>query len=299
MIVVFGSVAIDLVTNVDRLPKPGETVLCGGYVLVPGSKGGNQAVAAARAGAKVAHIGTCGKDEFATLAKSTLLSSGVDLSHHRTGNAPTCVCLITVDRKAENSIVVASGANMETTVDQLEECRFGAGDTVILQREIRDEETFAAVALAKQRGARVVLNVAPASPVPAEILKMLDILIVNEHEAAIVAEAAGIDSADLDVAARELNRIFGCATVVTLGPQGAIGWNAHERYAVEAPTVEAVDTTAAGDSFIGAFAAALDLGMSFAVALQRGVIAGSLCCTKAGAQPSIPYAKDIDLLVAA
>jgi len=297
MIVVFGSVAVDLVTNVSHIPRPGETLLCKGYVLVPGSKGANQAVAAARAGSKVAHVGTCGSDAFAPLATAIMRDSGVDLTHLRTIDGPTGICLVTVDSKAENTVIAASGANLATRLDQLERCAFGAGDTLILQREIPDEETFAAVTLAKARGARVVLNVAPAGPVPVAILAALDVLIVNEHEAMVVADAAGLAPSDPEDAVRRISRDHGCAAIVTLGSKGAIAWRDGERLVVAAPRVDAVDTTGAGDTFTGAFTAALDQGMAFATALHRGVVAGSLCCTKAGAQSSIPWAADIDALI--
>lgn len=297
MIVVFGSVAVDVVTNVAHIPHPGETVLCEGYALIPGSKGGNQALAAVRAGSKVSHVGTCGNDSFAPLATSIMRESGVDLTHLRSIDKPTAICLISVDQNAENAIVVAAGANLETRLSQLEACPFGAGDTLVLQREIPDSETFGAIILAKARGARVILNVAPAGPVPAEALKALDILIVNEHEAAVVARAAGLSISDPEDAIRQISQKHGCSAIVTLGPEGAVGWHDGKRYAAAAPKVQAVDTTAAGDSFTGAFAAALDQGLSFETALRRGVVAGSLCCTKAGAQPSIPWAKDIDALI--
>jgi ribokinase len=294
MIIVFGSVGADLVTNVSHIPHPGETVLCEGYIVVPGSKGGNQAVAAARAGSPVQHVGSCGDDGFAPLALSIMKEAGVDLTHVATISRPTAVALITVDEKAENAIVVASGANRATHIGQLEACPFGAGDTLVLQREIPDEATFAAVALAKSRGARVILNVAPAGPVPAETLRLLDVLVVNEHEALVVGKAVGLFGDDPEETVQEINKRFGCAAIVTLGAAGAVGWTDGVRRAVPALKVTPVDTTAAGDAFTGAFAAALDQGMGFTTALARGAAAGSLACTSLGAQPSIPTKAEID-----
>lgn len=294
MIIVFGSIGVDLVTNVSHIPHPGETVLCEGYFIVPGSKGANQAVAAARAGSNVLHVGSCGDDGFAALALSIMKEAGVDLSQVATIAKPTAVALITVDETAENAIVVASGANRATHVGQLERCNFGAGDTVVLQREVPDAETFAAVALAKARGARVILNVAPAGAIPPETLSLLDVLIVNEHEAVVVAAAVGIGTADPEDAVRQINERFGCAAIVTLGKDGAVGWIDRVRRAVPALAVVPVDTTAAGDAFTGAFAAALDQGMGFTTAMARGATAGSLACTRAGAQPSIPTKAEID-----
>ncbi len=297
MIVVFGSVAVDLVANVPRIPRPGETVLCDGYVAVPGSKGANQAVAAARAGSRVVHVATCGNDAFASVATGILRSSGVDLSHLKTIEGPTGICLVAVDPQAENTVIAASSANLATRLEQLERCAFGAGDTLTLQREIPDRETFGAVALAKSRGARVVLNSAPAGPVPEDMLADLDVLIVNEHEAMIAAEGAGLAPADPEDAVRRISERCGCAAIVTLGAAGAIAWHGGERHQVAAPRIVPVDTTGAGDTFVGAFVAALDQAMSFASAVQRGVAAGSLSCTRHGAQTSIPSKAEIDTLV--
>jgi ribokinase len=294
MIVVFGSVGVDIVTNVARIPRPGETMACDGYVVVPGTKGANQAVAAARAGSAVTHVATCGDDAFGHVAVSIMKESGVDLSHLAIIPKPTGVCLIVVDAQAENTVVAAAGANLETRLAQLSDCPFGAGDTVILQREIPDRDTYAAVALAKARGARVVFNVAPAGPVPAEVLRDVDVLIVNEHELLAVAEAVGIDGGDPKIASCQLSARFGCATIVTLGPLGALSWQDGTFAAIPAPAVIPRDTTAAGDSFTGAFAAALDQGMDFVTAVTRGVISGSISCTRAGAQPSIPTKAEID-----
>jgi ribokinase len=194
--------------------------------------------------------------------------------------------------------VVASGANRLTRVSQLEHYPFGAQDTLVLQREIPGRETFAAVALGKSRGARVILNAAPAGAVPAETLACLDILIVNEHEAKIVAQAVGLDSSEPEEAVRAVHERFGCTAIVTLGAKGAVGWIDGSRIAVPALEIEPIDTTAAGDSFTGAFAAALDQGMDFVSALQRGTVAGSLACTRMGAQPSIPTKAEIDAAMA-
>lgn len=299
MIVVFGSVAVDLVTNVARIPRPGETILCPGYRLIPGSKGGNQALAARRAGAPAALVATCGSDDMAPIATGILRDSGVDLTHVRSSKAATGLCLIAVDERGENSIVVAAGANLETNVGQLAAVRAGPGDTLVLQNEIPERETFQAIGFARSRGIRTVLNVAPAGPIPVETLRELDILIVNEHEALVVGDAIGLSSDDPEEVARQIHAEHGCTTIVTLGPKGATAFHAGERFAAAAPVVEVVDTTAAGDSFTGAFAAALDRGLPFETALRRGVAAGSLSCTRAGAQTSIPWAAEIDALIAA
>ncbi len=294
MIVIFGSLGVDLVTNVSHIPHPGETVLCEGYFMVPGGKGANQAVSAARAGSRTALIGSRGNDGFADLALSIMREAGVDVSAIRPVDKPTCVALITVDEKAENAIVVASGANQSTKVEQLEASALGKGDIVLLQREIRDSENFAAITLAKERGARVIFNVAPAGPVPEDVLRLIDDLVVNEHEALTVARAAGIATDDPEEAVRLINQRYGCAGIVTLGAEGVVGWIDGVRRSAPALKVVPVDTTAAGDSFTGAYAAALDQGFGFSMALARAAASGSLACTRPGAQPSIPTKAEID-----
>lgn len=294
MIVVFGSLGVDLVTNVSHIPHPGETVLCEGYFMVPGGKGANQAVSAARAGSKTAIIGSRGNDGFADLALSIMREAGVDVSGVVPVHKPTCVALITVDEKAENAIVVASGANQSTRAEQLEKSGLGKGDIVLLQREIRDSENFAAIRIAKERGARVVFNVAPAGPVPEDMLRLIDDLVVNEYEALTVAKAAGIETSDPEEAVMLINQRYGCAGIVTLGAEGVVGWIDGVRRTAPALQVTPVDTTAAGDSFTGAYAAALDQGFGFSLALARGAASGSLACTKPGAQSSIPAKAEID-----
>ena len=294
MIVVFGAIGVDIVAAVARIPKPGETVLSPRYEVVPGTKGANQSVAAARAGSKVRHVGTCGGDPFGVVALSLMQESNIDLTHVVVGSEPTGICLVTVDQHGENTVVAVGAANLATTAEQLAECQFGSGDFLLVQREIHDDETFAGVKLAKSRGATVIFNVAPAGPVPEEILGLVDALVVNEHELAAVAEAVDILTADLKEAARAISVRFGCSSIVTLGRDGAIAWSGGLFYEVSALRVTPVDTTAAGDSFTGAFAAALDQGMSFAAAMARGTAAGSISCTRPGAQPSIPTKLEID-----
>jgi len=293
MIVVFGSIALDLVTNVARIPRPGESLQCPEYALVPGSKGGNQAVAAARSGARVVHIGSVGRDPYAELATAILRSEGVDLSNLKLSERATGLCLVTVAADGENTVIVAAGANLDTSISQLEALDFGVGDTLVLQMEIALRDNFAAVALGRQRGARVVLNVAPAAPVPAETLAELDVLVVNEHEAMVVADALGLSVSRPEDAVRLIHETYDCSTIVTLGPKGALAWHGGRRLHVAAPEIKPVDTTAAGDTFTGAFAAALDAGQDFRSAMQRGVVAGSLACTTPGAQTSIPRLAEI------
>lgn len=295
MIIVFGSINIDLVTRAQRIPGPGETVLGGDYVAIPGGKGANQALAARRAGARVALVGAYGRDDFAEQALSLLKADGVDLSASVAASKATGAAFITVDPHGENAIVVASGANAEARASQLERVRLAAGDILLLQRETPIPEVEAAAVAARRAGAKVVLNAAPAGVLSVGLLSSLDYLVVNEHEVAVVGAALGFKGAP-DAVAEAIERQFGVAAIVTLGAAGAIAYVRGRRYEAPAPKVEVVDTTAAGDTFVGAFAAALDKSLPFEVALRRGLAAGSLACTKAGAQTSMPYAEAIDRL---
>jgi len=293
MIVVFGSINIDLVTRA-KIPAPGETTLGGDYVAVPGGKGANQALAARRAGAKVALVGACGADSFAGSALALINAEGVDLSATRTVGKPTGAAFIVVDPQGENAIVVAAGANAEARAEQLEGLPFGEGDLLLLQREVPEREVDAAALLAKKRGAQVMLNLAPAGAPSGALLGALDYLCVNEHEAATLGRELKVEASEPEAIGAEVARRFGFAVIVTLGPAGAVGFAGGERAFAAAPKVAVVDTTAAGDTFVGAFAAARDRGLSFAEAMKRGVVAGSLACAKAGAQTSMPTAAQIE-----
>jgi ribokinase len=293
MIVVFGSINIDLVTRA-KIPAPGETTLGGDYVAVPGGKGANQALAARRAGAKVALVGACGADSFAGAALALINAEGVDLGATRTVARPTGTAFIVVDPSGENAIVVAAGANAAASAEQLEGLPFGKGDLLLLQREVPEAEVEAAALLAKKRGAQVMLNLAPAGVPSGALLGALDYLCVNEHEAATLGRALAIDANEPEAIGATLAHRFGFAVIVTSGPAGAVGFMGGERVFAPAPKVIAVDTTGAGDTFVGAFAAARDRGLSFAEAMRRGVAAGSLACAKPGAQTSMPTAAEIE-----
>lgn len=295
MIVVFGSINLDLVTHVDAIPRPGETVLGPGYAKIPGGKGANQALAARRAGARVALVGAAGRDDFADAALALLAADGVDLTGVARVDAPTGAAFIAVDAKGENAIVVASGANAFARADALEAMTLGPGDTLLLQRETPEAENLAAARRAKAAGARVILNLAPAGALPDAWFEVLDALILNEHEAAALGAGMGVGSAP-DAVARAIDARRGVACVVTLGGEGAIAWTGGVRREAPAPAIEVVDTTGAGDAFVGAFAAALDHGLHIGGALLRGVAAGGLACTTAGAQTSLPRGEEIEAL---
>ena len=297
MIVVFGSLNVDLVTPVERLPGPGETVIGPAYDIHPGGKGANQALAARRAGAEVVLVGAVGRDAFAEIALSLLAEDGVDISLVARVEAPTGAAFIAVDAAGSNQIVVAAGANALARVDALAGLSLGEDDILLLQREIPESQCLAAARLMKRAGGRVILNLAPAGIPADDLLGCLDILIVNEHEALILAQSLGWPEREPDEIARRCDAQRGIACIVTLGAGGAIGWYGGVCRRRTPPRVAVVDTVGAGDSFAGAFAAALSVGYGFSAALQRGLAAGSLACTVAGAQPSAPRRAAIEALV--
>ena len=288
MIVVFGSVNIDLVVPVERLPRPGETVLGPHYTLVPGGKGANQALAAARAGGAVHMIGRVGRDGFAELALAELKAAGIDLSSLERDELPTGCALIPVDRQGGNLIIVASGANRAAAERQVADALLGPQTVVMLQMEVPLTENWRLVERAKHRGARIVLNCAPAAPVPRATLAAVDWLVVNESEAELLARDLSLSAADARSAGAAIAKSADTTVIVTLGGEGAIAFAGADAWTIGTLPITPVDTTAAGDAFVGAFAAAMDAGADLPTALHRASVAGGLACTVAGAQPSLP-----------
>jgi ribokinase len=293
MITVFGSINVDMVMQVAALPQPGETVLCPGYLLVPGGKGANQALAAARDGAAVRMAGCVGRDRFAETALSLLHRQGVDLSLVSESSRPTCCAAVWIDNAGENAIVVASGANLDASANQIVDDAFGPNDTLVLQMEIPHEENWAVAKRAKARGAQVILSVAPAAPVPESAIADLDMILVNQIEGAMVAKALKLDIPAAAIPGTLAQR-FGLTCVMTLGSQGAIAATPKRTMRIPALPVSAIDTTAAGDAFAGVLAAALDAGRDLENALRRASIAAGLACTHVGAQTSLPDADAIE-----
>jgi ribokinase len=292
VLLVFGSINVDLLFKVETLPRPGETVLCPGYEQAAGGKGANQATAAARAGAAVRMIGRVGRDSFGDFARQAMAAAGVDCAGIATSLKPTGVAVIGVDQRAENQIIVASGANLDTCADQVGERELTPGVTVLCQNEVRPEATFALLERAQARGARTILNLAPAGPAAAPVLDALDYLVVNEVEGRMAAGGAG--GADVTAFARELARRHELTCVVTLGAAGALAIGPNIAQRVAALAVDPVDTTGAGDAFVGVLAASLDLGHELGAALRRATVAAGLACTRLGAQTSQPTAAQIE-----
>lgn len=284
MLLVFGSLNVDLLFQVAALPRPGETVLCGGYEIAAGGKGANQAAAAAKAGAAVRMIGQAGDDSFGRYVREVLAAAGVDGTRIATSARATGIAVIGVDRQAENQIIVASGANLDADPGQVADGDLVPGVTLLCQNEVRPEATFALLARAKARGARTILNLAPATAVPGPVLDALDLLVVNQIEAATAAGRDGEPAA----LARDLAARHALTCVITLGSAGALAIARDGGWRIGALAVEARDTTGAGDAFVGVLAAALDRGLALPDALGRASVAAGLACTRIGAQTSQP-----------
>ena len=298
MIVVFGSINIDMVMRVDALPRPGQTVLCDGYLMTPGGKSANAALAAARAGADVAMFGRVGDDNFAEAALALLRDAGVDVEGVGRSARPTACAAIWVDARGENAIVVASGANLDATADQVPDKALGPDTVVVLQLEVPARENWALVRRARANGARILLNAAPAGEAPGDVLDAIDFLVVNEIEAAAVAGNVGADPDQPAALARRLAEAHDLTCVVTLGGAGAVAVGPEGGFSVPVLDVEPVDTTAAGDSFCGALAAALDGGRDLESALRFASVGAGLACTKAGTQVSLPDRASIEARIA-
>ncbi len=257
--------------------------------IEPGGKGGNQAAAAARDGANVVFAGAVGRDALAADALALLQGAGVDLARVARVDRATGCAAICVDAAGRNLISVASGANLEALQAQVEDALLGPATTLLLQREVPPAEIEALIRRARARGARIVLNLAPAGALAVDCLRALDVLVLNEAEAAWLAQdlGCGPDAGGLHAA-------LGVVVVVTLGELGLACAGPAGELALPAHDVAAVDTTGAGDCFTGVLAAGLDRGLDLAAALARANIAAGLCCTRAGTQGSLPLAAETD-----
>ena len=295
-ITVVGSANLDLVIEVGHVPLVGETVLGGDLRRVPGGKGANQAVAAARLGRRVAMVGRVGPDEGGTILRAALDDAGVDTTALTTDDAPNGVALIAVDADGDNAIVVSPGANGRVDADDV--ARAGALVTdaavLLLQLEVPVEAVTAAALAA---GGTVILNPAPAPPgrLPQELLDAVDILVPNQTELATLAGHDG--TVDADTAAELARGLPAAVVVVTLGADGALVVTDHDLTHVPAPKVHPLDTTAAGDSFCAAMADALVRGLDIIDAVRWAVRVGAATTLRAGAQPSLPTPAEVDALL--
>lgn len=295
-VVVIGSLNMDLVTRAPRLPKGGETLIGHSFATVSGGKGANQAVAAARLGAQVAMVGCVGNDDYGVQLRDALLAEQIDCQAVSTVEDSSGVALIVVDDNSQNAIVIVAGANgaMTPAVIDRFDAVLQASDVVICQLEIPDATVGHALKRARALGKTVILNPAPASrPLPADWFAAIDYLIPNESEAAALSGLPVDSLQSAESAANQLIAMGAGKVIITLGAQGSLFANGKGFEHFPAPKVKAVDTTAAGDTFVGGFAAALASGKSEAEAIRYGQIAAALSVTRAGAQPSIPTMSDV------
>lgn len=298
VVVVIGSLNVDLISVAPRLPLPGETILGTSFHMAAGGKGANQAVAAARLGAPVAMVGRVGDDPFARLVRDEMTAAGVNIEHVLTDpGAFTATGSIFVDHSGQNSIVVASGANARLVPADIEAAAALLDDAalVVLQLEVPAAANMAALVAARRRGLPVILNAAPMNTAAADLIAACDWLVVNEIEAEQLGGRRVADVADAVAVAESMKRPAQ-SIVVTLGPLGAVLVSGHRSVHFEAPQVDVADTTAAGDAFVGTLAAVLQRGGGADEALRCAVLAGSLACTKVGAIPSLPTAADVERL---
>ncbi|WP_150752673.1 ribokinase [Pseudomonas fluorescens] len=295
-VVVIGSLNMDLVTRAPRLPKGGETLIGQSFTTVSGGKGANQAVAAARLGAQVSMIGCVGNDAYGEALRGALLAEQIDCQAVSTVDGSSGVALIVVDDSSQNTIVIVPGANGALTAEAID--RFDsvirAADVLICQLEVPDASVGHALKRGRELGKTVILNPAPASrPLPADWYASIDYLIPNESEASALS-GLSVDSLDTaQAAATRLIALGAGKVIITLGAQGSLFADGQRFEHFPAPVVKAVDTTAAGDTFVGGFAAALAAGQDEVQAIRFGQVAAALSVTRAGAQPSIPALSDV------
>ena len=298
MIVVFGSINVDLLFAVDALPRAGETVLCPGHRAVAGGKGLNQAVAAARAASDpslaVRMVGRVGPDGFAPLAVAALEEAGVGTEAVTRSAFPTGCAAVIVDGAGENQITVAGGANTDLAPEALPDDWLGPETVLVLQMEVPPESNWAVARRARARGARVVLNLAPARPVPADLLPSFDLVVFNEVEAAMLTEAHGLDAVLGEDSARAIAARYGVTTVVSLGGAGATAFAADDAWRVGALAIEPVDTVGAGDAFVAGLALGLAQGAPLPAMLHRASVMGGLACLVEGAAPAMPSAEEVE-----
>ncbi|AQR66978.1 ribokinase [Janthinobacterium sp. LM6] len=301
MIVVIGSINMDLVLRVPRMPLPGETLTGGAFRTIPGGKGANQAVACARLSGKVAGaqqvamVGCVGDDAFGATLRAALVGDGIIDSHITTlPGVASGIASILVDDHGQNSIVIAGGANDLLSPAHIDAAQglIEQADIVVLQLETPMDTVVHAIKLARSLGKTVVLNPAPAASLPDGVLELVDYLIPNEIEAAMLAGVSP-DGADAKALAAALQKLGSDNVIITLGSKGVHAALYGGDFTFPAEVVQAVDTTAAGDTFIGGFVAGLASGMDEAEAIGQGQRAAAWSVTKPGAQTSIPHLHEL------
>jgi ribokinase len=289
-ITVVGSCNVDIAAFVERAPERGETVSGLRSTSGPGGKGANQAIAAARLGGEVSFIGAVGADPMGDMVRAALVDAGVDVAHLRTSRQETGSAHIVVEAGGANRIVVVPGANGSvTSLSPSDRELIAAGDLLLVQLELPLEAVVEASQVARAGGTRVILTPAPVLPLPDELVAAIDVLVPNEHEALQLADAAMIDEALVTLSLRvpDLVVTLGERGGVHIGPDGA-------RHTFPAPVVEAVDTTAAGDTFVGALAVALGQGREWPPALEYAAAAAAISVSRVGASASMPTRDEVE-----
>ncbi|WP_053161286.1 ribokinase [Pseudomonas sp. P1.8] len=297
-VVVIGSLNMDLVTRAPRLPRGGETLIGESFATVSGGKGANQAVAAARLGAQVAMVGCVGNDAYGEALRAALLVEEVDCQAVSTVEGSSGVALIVVDDNSQNSIVIVAGANGALTPALIGcfDAVLQAADVIICQLEVPEATVGHALKRGRELGKTVILNPAPASrPLPADWYASIDYLIPNETEACALSGLPVDSLQSAETAATRLIAMGAGKVIITLGAKGSLFANGAGFNHFVAPVVTAVDTTAAGDTFVGGFAAALAAGKSEVEAIRFGQVAAALSVTRPGAQPSIPTLSEVEV----
>jgi ribokinase len=295
-IVVLGSLNMDLVVRAKHMPVPGETIRGEGFTTVPGGKGANQAAASARLGAKVEMVGRVGADPFAPVLLENMRTQGVGVTHVLSDpSAASGIAMIILDEQGENSIVVAPGANGRVSLEDVTAARtlIAQARFLIMQFEIPLPVVREAIALARELGKQVILNPAPALPVEADFLRGVYCLVANESEARALTGFEVNDLAAAERAGRKLAALDIPVVIITLGAQGAMLVAEGKAVHVPARQVKVVDTTAAGDAFIGGIATAFLKGLSLVEAVRYATCAGTLATTVLGAQTSLPSAAQV------
>ena len=294
-IIVVGSLNADLVVRAPHFPKPGETISGEDLQIIPGGKGANQAVAAARQSASVTMVGRVGNDSFGPDLINNLKQNHVDTSHVQVDSqSSTGTAIIVVDMNGQNSIVLSPGGNGKVGSEDVTAAPFSDHKLLLLQLEIPIEAVLSATRRAKESGLRVLLNPAPARSLPDELISLPDFIVPNEGELSLLTGQAVHDVSSAETAAKSLLERGAQNVIVTLGANGALIVNQEMTKHIPPFKVDVVDTTAAGDAFIGGFASTLLQNNSLEEAVRYGCACGALAATKFGAQPSLPTKEEVE-----